>query len=69
MKIDKKEQKKVDDWNDKYDVGQKVVITKDDGTKVETITDSKAELLSGHTAVCWFKGIRGFYCLGRAKAI
>ena len=31
MKREAKEQKKVDDWNAKYEVGQKVIVTKDGG--------------------------------------
>jgi len=47
MKTDKKEQKKVDDWNRKYPVGQKVIVKKDDGTEIETFTNCYAELLEG----------------------
>jgi len=69
MKINKKEQKKVDDWNKNYQVGQKVIVKKDDGAEIKTVTTSHAALLGGHTAVCWFRDISGCYCLDRAKAI
>ncbi len=69
MKINKAEQKKVDDWNSKYDVGQKVIVKMDSGEERETETKYPAEVLSGHTAVGWFKGISGCYLLERATAI
>lgn len=69
MKINKKEQKKVDSWNKKYLVGQRVVVTLDNGEKKETFTNHEATLLSGHTAVGWFEGIIGCYDLDRATAI
>jgi hypothetical protein len=68
QKITEQEQKKVDDWNNKYAVGQKVIVTKDDGSEFETETRYPAEVLSGHTAVGWFKGISGCYLLERARA-
>lgn len=64
---DRKEQKKVDDWNAKYNVGQEVLVTKDDLSVVVTVTTHPAEVLCG-TAVCWFQHIRGAYMLERAKA-
>ena len=68
-KLQQQEQKKVDDWNAKYPVGQKVIVKKDNGDEVETVTTHEATLLSGHTAVGWFKDISGCYCLDRARAI
>lgn len=65
---DRKEQKKVDDWNAKYDVGQKVIVTKDDLSEIKSVTTHPAEILCG-TAVGWFEGIRGAYMLERARAI
>ena len=69
MKINKAEQKKVDDWNSKYDVGQKVLVRKNDGSEIETETIHPAEILQGHTAVGWFKDISGCFLLERATAI
>lgn len=63
---DRKEQKKVDDWNRKYAVGQEVIITKDDLSEINSVTTHPAEILCG-TAVCWFEGIRGAYMLERAR--
>ena len=68
-KLQQQEQKKVDDWNSKYQVGQKVIVTKDNGDKIETVTTNEATLLGGHTAVGWFKDISGAYSLDRAQAI
>ncbi len=69
QKITEQEQKKVDDWNNKYPVGQKVIVTKDDLSEFETVTSHPAQVLEGHTAVGWFKGISGCYLLERARAI
>ncbi len=69
MENNKKEQKKVDEWNNKYSVGQKVIVKMDDDSDFTTTTRYPAELLGGHTAVGWFIGIRGCYSLDRAKAI
>ena len=63
------EQKKVDAWNKKYSIGQQVTVTKDMGEQVDTITLSEAEVLSGHTAVIWLKGISGCYLLERVEAL
>jgi len=66
---EEKEMRKVSEWNARYKVGQKIRVTKDDGTVVETETIHEATLLGGHTVVGWFKDIRGCYALERAKAI
>lgn len=46
-------------------VGAPVTVEKDDGSKVETVTASKAWMMSGHTAVILLKGISGCYALDR----
>lgn len=56
-------------WNSLYRPGQKVILEMDDGSKIETKTRSEAELLSGHSAVCWFEGVRGCYLLERATPL
>lgn len=68
-KFDVQQQKLVDDWNQRYKTGTKVVLTKDDQTKFPTMTRSEAALLGGHTAVIWLEGVTGCYALGRVKAI
>jgi hypothetical protein len=61
--------KEANDWNDKYDVGQKVIVKMDDGSEKTTITKYQATVMGGHTAVGWFEGIRGGYLLKRARTI
>jgi hypothetical protein len=56
-------------FNAKYPVGQKVSVRKDAGDGVITITRSKAEVLSGHSAVIWLEGISGCYLLDRVTPI
>ena len=56
-------------WNLKYPVGTPVHVRMDSGEKRETKTRSKAEILSGHTAVIWLEGITGCYCLDRVKPL
>lgn len=61
-------QAQVQQWNLAYDVGTPVIVTKDRGDKVETVTTSKAQVLSGHSAVIWLEGISGAYLLSRVMA-
>lgn len=68
-KTSKSEQKKVDLWNAKYQIGQEVDLLKDSGEVVRTKTRSAAEVLSGHTAVIWLDGVTGCYILDRVTAI
>jgi hypothetical protein len=65
----KAEQKIVDEWNKKYQIGQKVVVLRDSGKQEVTVTKSQAQLLSGHTAVIWLEGITGCYCLTRVAPV
>jgi len=64
-----KMQKMVDDWNRFYPAGTRIIVRKDSGEKVETVTTSQAELLGGHTPVIWCKGIRGAYALSRVEPV
>lgn len=61
--------KMVEDWNQKYRVGQKVTVKKDAGNTVETTTTSNAVLLGGHTPVIHVEGISGCYALDRVTPI
>lgn len=54
-----------DDFNARFAVGHRVTVRLDDGTGTETTTRSKAEVLSGHSAVIWLHGITGCYLLDR----
>lgn len=60
---------KVCNWNQKHAVGQVVDVRMDSGEVRRTKTRSRAELLSGHTAVIWLEGISGCYCLDRVTAV
>jgi len=62
-------QAQCDAFNLRYPVGQKVSVRKDDGSGVITVTRSKAEVLSGHSAVIWLEGISGCYLLNRVTPI
>lgn len=53
----------------KHPIGTPVLVTKDDGTTIETKTRSPAEVLAGHTAVIWLEGISGCYLLSRVKPL
>lgn len=59
----------VDAWNARFPIGTPVVCKKDSGEKVETVTTSEAQVLSGHSAVIWMKDIRGCYDLSRVRAL
>jgi hypothetical protein len=76
MKVGKEEKKQVklaQDWNLKNKVGIAVIVTKDDLSKVQTKTRSKAFMLGkngdypGHTAVIQLDGISGSYALERVR--
>lgn len=63
----KKLQKQCDDWNASNHVGCNVIVTKDNGSEVPTVTTSEAQVLSGHSAVIWLKGVSGCYMLDRVR--
>lgn len=63
------QQRLVDAWNARNDVGCKVTVQLDNGATKETITRSDARLLSGHTSVIFLEGVSGCCCLDRVKAI
>lgn len=58
-----------DAFNARFPVGQPVTVRKDDGTGMNTVTRSAAEVLSGHSAVIWVRGIAGCYLLDRITPI
>ncbi len=62
-------QRQCDAFNARYPVGQKVSVRKDAGDGLITRTRSKAEVLSGHSAVIWLDGISGCYLLDRVTPI
>jgi hypothetical protein len=56
-------------FNARHPVGSGVVVRKDDGTGILTETRSKAQVLSGHTAVIWLEGMSGCYLLDRVTPL
>lgn len=59
----------VDAFNAKYPVGTEVAVKRDGGESQITKTRSRAEVLSGHSAVIWLDGISGCYLLDRVSPI
>ncbi len=55
-------QRIVNRFNENYPVGSKVVLRKDTAV-IETEVRAPAEILSGHSAVAWFKGVSGAYSI------
>lgn len=62
-------QRQCDQFNARYPVGQRVTLRKDGGEGVVTVTRSKAEVLSGHSAVIWLEGVAGCYLLDRVTPL
>lgn len=54
----------VDNWNEKYPEGTPVIVTRDNGDKLETVTRSVAWSMCG-SAVVLVKGISGCYSFDR----
>lgn len=69
MRTAKNLQKSVDAFNAKYPVGTEVAVKRDSGESQITKTRSRAEVLSGHSAVIWLEGISGCYLLDRVSAV
>lgn len=65
MKDDKRAKelsKIVEEFNNKYSIGDKIAITVNDEPKYLTVK-SKAIVLHGHSAVAWFNEIVGCYSI------
>ena len=58
----KKLQQIVDAFNRDYPVGTDVMLRKDSGF-VLTVVEAPAVILGGHSAVGWFRGVRGCYSI------
>ncbi|MGK5014947.1 hypothetical protein [Janthinobacterium sp. HLS12-2] len=58
-----------DKFNAVHQVGAAVRVELDGGEIRETITTSEAQVLSGHTAVIWLKGVSGCYLLDRVAPL
>lgn len=57
-----------DKFNAANEVGAAVTVQLDGGETRATVTTSEAQVLSGHSAVIWLKGISGCYLLDRVAA-
>lgn len=65
-----RQKKMVADWNAAHPLpGAAVEVRLDSGEVRRTVTESEAQMLSGHTAVIWLEGISGAYALDRVTAI
>lgn len=64
-----KMQKACDEFNAKCKVGGMVTVKLDDGTTLNTVTVSEAQIMGGHTAVIWLLGVSGCYALERVTPI
>ena len=58
-----------DKFNAAHPVGAAVSVKLDGGEVRETVTNSEAQVMGGHTAVIWLDGIRGCYDLERVTAL
>jgi hypothetical protein len=58
-------QKLCDEWNAAHPIGEAVWLKRDNGRELLTETRSRAEVLEGHSAVIWLKGVAGCYLLER----
>jgi len=65
----KLQQAKCDSFNAQHALGCAVDLLKDNGQVLRTVTRSKAEVLSSHTAVIWVKGVSGCYDLDRVTPV
>jgi len=65
----KLQQAKCDDFNAQHPVGCSVDLLMDDRQVMRTITRSKAEVLEGHSAVIWLRGVAGCYLLDRVTPV
>lgn len=62
-------QAQCDMFNAETPVGSEVLVRKDSGEKVLTVTKSAALVLSGHTPVIFLEGISGCYLLDRVSKV
>lgn len=58
-------QTKVDVFNKLNPVGSRVTLIGDFGDRTDTEVKHAADLMGGHTAVVWLKGVVGSYALDR----
>lgn len=63
------EQRAVENFNKVNAVGCKVKVRRDDGSVLETVTRSEAQLMDSNVAVIWIEGIAGCYSLHRVRPV
>ncbi len=68
-KASAKLQEACDKFNKAYPVGTGVNVLLDGGEIRQTVTTSEAQVLSGHSAVIWLKGVSGCYLLDRVTPL
>ena len=65
----KRSGKVADDFNNNYPIGTPVILTKDSGETIRTLTRTKACTLASSYVVIWLEGIPGCYSLDRVRPI
>lgn len=55
---------KIPAFNEKYKVGESVIVTDDDGNEFTDVIKYPASVMGGHTAMAWLEG-KGSYLLDR----
>jgi hypothetical protein len=65
----KLQQAKCDDFNAKYPLGTSVDLLLDNRDVLRTVTRSGAQVLEGHSAVIWLRGVAGCYLLSRVTPV
>ena len=58
-----------DKFNAAHQVGASVSVKLDSGEVRETVTNSEAQVMGGHSAVIWLDGVSGCYDLERVTAL
>lgn len=58
-----------DKFNAAHQVGASVSVKLDSGEVRETVTNSEAQVMGGHSAVIWLDGVSGCYDLERVTAV
>ena len=58
-----------DKFNAAHQIGAAVSVKLDSGEVRETVTNSEAQVMGGHSAVIWLDGVSGCYDLERVTAV
>lgn len=70
MKRKSNPQQKADEWNEKVGVGETVEYRDYPGAEPQRFTTrTRAEVLSGHTAVVWLEGKAGCVCVDACRKV